>query len=221
MLKRSSIILLFCVIAVVLWSCTDRNPSFRYKMTVYVSTPAGIQSGSSVTEMGLKQTISPAIDDALKILRFLSRGDAVFIDLPDATLIATTWIPNGGGQVSGRAQQALDPKGAFGDREGQFRSYYRLRRGKHSADLPRMYWPVLLTMDRNNDPATLRAVDPEEVGVTKISIETTHEAATTDIEKRLGPLNAFASRVPQSVRKLCPYPTPYLFSWGAHLNKNW
>jgi hypothetical protein len=55
-------------------------------------------------------------------------------------------------------------------------------------------WPMFVTFDDPKDPKTVRAVSPEEIGVSKITIEITDEPVTTGIEGRLGWRTGFGSK---------------------------
>ena len=61
----------------------------------------------------------------------------------------------------------------------------RLRRHSGSGDPDFPGWPMFVTFSDPSDPTTVREVDPEDIGVSKINIEITDEDVTTGIEERL------------------------------------
>jgi hypothetical protein len=55
-------------------------------------------------------------------------------------------------------------------------------------------WPMFVTFGDPKDPKTVRAVSPEEIGVSKITIEITDEPVTTGIEGRFSWWTQFGNK---------------------------
>jgi len=86
------------------------NPSYRFKMTVDVETPEGLKTGSSVYEV--ETTGSRDLVAGGKGSRFMFRGEAVAVDLPDGrTLFAllSTLAMSGLDVLPVSSMVAMDP----------------------------------------------------------------------------------------------------------------
>ncbi len=59
----------------------DRFPDYRYKMTIYVSTPEGEKAFSSVREVTQKE-VSSITDSSGRRVDTKVTGEAVIVDLP-------------------------------------------------------------------------------------------------------------------------------------------
>jgi hypothetical protein len=172
------------------------SASYRYRMTVEVATPQGIKSGFSVHEVRLARGM--AIGDLSGVTSGVF-GEAVVVDLPDGPLFVLMQMPDAGPPL-----QEIVPEALLGRRstspdevmenDSKLGSTWFTA---YKADLPRTRdngfrarngnnWPMMVRFGDLNDPKSVERVDPEAVGVTRIMLETTEDAVTTGIEKRLG-----------------------------------
>lgn len=161
------------------------SPSYRFRMTVEVQTPQGLQTGSSVMEVVAAKGI--AIGDSSGVTSAIV-GEAVVIDLPDGPIFVLLSLPDAKGSLQGYVRTALldDPSETP---DGVIADVARLGRGgerEYKGDLPPDVWPMMVRFGDIADPRTIQRVDPVAVGVRRIALETTREPVTTGIEKRLG-----------------------------------
>ena len=160
------------------------SASYRFRMTVEVATPQGVRTGSSVIQVEVQRT-SP-IGDRSGVNSGI-RGEAVVIDLPDGPVFVLLKLPDAKGSLQGVATDALAGGGAA-DADGAMRRYQKITSSWFglSADLPRDQWPMFVRFRDIADPKSVERVEPQAVGVTRIRVQTTHDAVTTGIRKRLG-----------------------------------
>ena len=74
------------------------------------------------------------------------------------------------------------------------------KRSAHvSAELPRKHWPMMVRFGDIHDPKSVEKVEPEAIGVKRITLETTSDPVTAGIEKRLGWLKTLEASQSESV----------------------
>lgn len=168
--------------------------SYRFRMTVEVETPQGLKTGSSVMEITSYKTMKLTSEEHAGGGDF--RGEAVVVDLPGGPLFALLKNDGTGQPLDVNVTPALAPHATFrtvddyvatvGELGGMF--------GSATAELPRANWPLLVRFRDINDPKSVEKVSPEAAGVKRIVVETTSDAVTTGIEKRLGWLAEYLDR---------------------------
>jgi hypothetical protein len=160
--------------------------SYRFKMTIEVETPQGIKAGSSVMEI-VAYKESFVIGDRGGGHSGLG-GEAVVVDLPDGPIFALLTIRDGGPNLHSEVTKALAPETSSGNFDDYLAAVRKLGGwfGGAKADLPRESWPMMVRFANLNDPKTVQMVEPEAVGVKRVWVETTSDAVTNGIEKRLG-----------------------------------
>ena len=183
--RRMSLGLFVGGAATILSGCSfgDRS-SYKFRMTVEVKTPQGLKSGSSVLQVEVWRSIP--IGDSSGLNSSVS-GEAVAIELQDTLLFVLLQMPNAGPPLQTVVPHALlgrrshDPDGVMLD-TAVLRSNSD---GTIKADLPRTDWPMMVRFRNINDPKTVELVDPAAIGVSRVVVETTSDAVTTGIEKKL------------------------------------
>lgn len=180
----------------ILSACTPL-PSYRYKMTVEVDTPEGLKVGSGVIEVRAHH--EPSIlpqqgGDQTDVV-----GEAVAVDLsPDDTLFVL--LAQGYGMESNSpeyiARMTLLTEAA---RSRDYSSVARtLARQPLKAVLRPAQYPMMARFVDRSRPATAQPVEVTKfqeafgagVRIRRITVETTTEAVTENIERRLPWLEA-------------------------------
>ena len=191
-------------------------------MTVEVETPQGLKTGSSVIEVRLSRGI--AIGDSSGVGSSV-RGEAVVVDLPDGPLFVLLQVPDAGPPLQTIVPDALLGRRSSGPDEvmadtaklgSTWFSEYRaeLPRTRETGCVPTQHcgddnWPMMVRFRDLNDPKSVEKVNPEAAGVKRIVVETTSDAVTTGIEKRIpwidhldrylaDPGNPFTSTLPEN-----------------------
>ena len=187
MARRGVFRLLVGGVVAVLSGCgLTGNPTYRFKMTIEVDTPEGVKTGSSV--YAVETTGSRDLVSGGKGSRFTLHGEAVSVDLPDGrTLFALlkTVAMSGHDDLGASSMVAMDPTFDY----DWMASTKKIATGdgiKSPAEVPADNYPMLVMFGDINDPRSVEQVDPEALGVRRITLETTGDAVTTGIEKRLG-----------------------------------
>ena len=190
---------------VLLIGCADVTPAYRYRLTVEVDTPRGPRTGSGVVEVRTSATGSDAVP-LPKAVGVAVRGEAVPVALPDGrTLFAllsgpshadwagwimvhTTRVPERWSEDSfqQRFQAMLADRGV----KALPRTW---RRGYGSGPGEEDAYPWLVRFDDPADPATGRAVDPDQLSAAfgpgyelrRITVRLTDDAVTSGLQKHL------------------------------------
>lgn len=164
-------------------------------MTVYVDTPAGQRSGSSVIEV-VSTPPGPMGSSQNDV-----RGEAVAVDLPDGTLFALLRSPtdrSGAPYYVGRAYAGVLPRGQDWKTDIDM-----LKRQTYPAPLPMDDMPLLVRFGNPADARTIEVLDPANlspsfgprVRLKRIVVQMTDDPVTETIERRLpsfGPGTGFA-----------------------------
>lgn len=155
-------------------------------MTVEAETSQGMKAGSSVYEVYADKRLALTSEEA-EISDGL-RGQALVVDLPQGPVFALLKQDGNSGlylhravtvALSGRMFKGLDDLIAMtGKLGGAFA-------GTARAELPRENWPMMVRFRDINDPASVEKVEPEAIGIRRIIVETTGDAVSTGIAKRL------------------------------------
>ena len=136
--------------------------TYRYRLTVEVDTPQGLQTGSSVWETSA--TEGSGIPNSA--LRYLARGEAVVLDLPGGTLIAllrkeevgVAYPHNIVTRHLARQPQANIPQ------KGDWRATRQaISNVKPAFELYPDEYPLLVRFRDINNPATVERVDPTDL----------------------------------------------------------
>ena len=201
MTRRGGMGLLAASAALVGCGSASDSASYRFRMTVEVTTPQGVRTGSSVYQVTAFKGIS--VGDRGGGGTELS-GEAVVIDLPDGPIFALLSNGNPAETLAGIATEAFAtvenrPISGFDE---FFAAVARLgsRWSTLQTDLPRRRdsgilkrtdgdednnWPMFLRFRDIGDPKSVERIEPETIGVTRIRLETTRDAVTTGVKKRL------------------------------------
>jgi hypothetical protein len=228
MTRRWALGVLATAVAVALVGC-DGSPSsasYRFRMTVEVATPQGVRAGSAVYEVASVKGVRVG-DQGGGGTRL--RGESVVIDLPDGPVFALLNNGNAAETLAGMATEAF--AAAAGVKLVDFDDFVKMVASLGSrwtaarTDLPRRHnigvalrsdgaddsnWPLFVRFGDINDPKSVERVEPESIGVKRIVLETTRDAVTTGIDKRLGwlnhleryrsnPSNVFTSTLPNEI----------------------
>lgn len=185
MMARRAVMGLLGGLAVVTVAGCDpfvRSASYRFRMTVEIETPQGVRRGSSVMEV-VAQKGSFSLGDTTGNGVGLA-GEAVIVDLPTGSVFVLLELPDARGPLASVATVALAPDARGGDGSNFFSAVKRLGGwfGSASAELPRESWPMMVRFRDINDP---KSVEPSQIGVKRILLETTSEPVTTGIKLRL------------------------------------
>jgi TAT (twin-arginine translocation) pathway signal sequence len=189
-------------------------PSYRYRLTLEVDTPTGLKTGSSVIEVQTSVNGELSIPNPKSASRSY-RGEAVAVEIaPRKTLFALLqgadtrmWAvvppvpqsvimasPDGDQYIRNKTliDEILALKGVHAIEH--YRAPANQWRKPETPNLDQ--WPMLVTFDDEKNPTSVKLVDPEDLAATfgdgvklrRITVETTDDAVTTGIERRLGPL---------------------------------
>lgn len=190
----------------------ERLPDYRYRLTVELETPEGLQTGSSVIAVstavaGRNSIATPgAVSHRVK-------GEAVAVDLgARGTLFAllrsegnSDWASNVVFRFAPAVRRTLDADGKFDSAayfEAQFAAMLKRR---EPIELPRTFpdigqlkdqpaRPMLVRFADITDPRTVEKVDSDDLAASfgqgvklkRITVQLTDDPVTTGIEKRLG-----------------------------------
>jgi hypothetical protein len=178
---------------------------YRYRMTIYVDTDAGIRSFSSVRQIKYAADIdfpnfTPRHDRR-------ESGEAIPIELPNGTYFAIMDMGDSSGPETVAFAASKHWKG--GERAedrtlgpiAKYKGVYDLpremTRGQltgdwYHKDEPVETWPTIVSFWDLANPSTIHIVDPKEIGVKRVTIEITKDPVTNriasyfpaDIERR-------------------------------------
>ena len=177
---------LACFLAVLALTGCGESESYRYRMTVYVDTPTGSRSGSSVIEVVTSPNLpggNPANSEV--------RGEAVAVDLPGGPLFALLSSPTNPSAAETYAAYAYAAAGPIGH---DWRTVAEtIKRQTAPAVLPAEYLPRLVRFRDPADARTIEVVDPRDLAagfgsgfrLNRVVIQSTEEPVTSTIETRL------------------------------------
>lgn len=174
------------VLALLLAACgSGESVTYRYRMTVYVDTPAGPRSGSSVIEV-VSSPAAPMGSSQNDV-----RGEAVAVDLPGGTLFALLRSPtdrSAAAHYVGHAFASALPA----DQDWRV-GIDNLKRQTAPAPLPRDALPTLVRFRDPADARTIEVLSPSNlaagfgpgVRLNRVEIQMTDDPVTSTIERRL------------------------------------
>ncbi len=187
MARRGALGLLGSLASLAVAGCDPfvRSASYRFRMTVETETPQGVKRGSSVMEVGAQKG-SFSLGDKTGNGVGLA-GEAVVVDLATGPIFVLLELPDARGPLASMVTVALVPDAREGDGSNFFKAVKRLGGwfGSASAELPRESWPMMVRFGNINDPKSVERVEPNQIGVRRIWLETTSEPVTTGIKLRL------------------------------------
>ncbi len=165
----------------------ETNASYRFRITVEVDTPQGLKRGSGVMEVFAHKYAPTFIEEGSGFTSGLKRGEAIAVDLPGGPMFALLTASDGMGNLGGAVTGALAPESRHGDWQASMAAVRKLGEwsAHYKADLPRTAWPMMVRFRDLGDPKSVELVDPDAAGVKRISLETTRDAVTTGIDKRI------------------------------------
>lgn len=188
------IVLALVLVGVVVWK--HRTEKFRFRMTVEIDTPAGLRSGTSVIENGIRHFIpimmyGPGIS-------FLTRGEAVAVDLPDGRTVLLLVRPDYNYLVDVRnAANAGSALPVFA-RQYDFQSESKFARDMRRTGAvvtipPDERWTRMIWFRDPADPGSFEPVDPAAlaasfgpgISLRRITVQASDEEIGRDILKRL------------------------------------
>ncbi|WP_426280120.1 hypothetical protein [Sphingomonas sp. NFX23] len=180
-------------------ACSDgRFPDYRYRITIYAQGEAY----SSVRQIRQREIFSMQDSSGRKVETSMN-GQAVIMDLPDGRKVYATLVgkdspeqakyiprvallpkgykrPNLPNMLDGISAEQKAIIGTVGSRDlPRTVTYNPLHREDYS---PEITWPLFASFDDPSDWTTIHTVDPEDIGVNRITIEITDEPVTTGIE---------------------------------------
>ena len=183
---RILILLLVAMRLLVLASC-GRDYDWHQKLTVEIETPEGLKTGSSVMSAQLIDTHGPFVPAEASGVSFRLHGEAVALEVSQGRYLfaligsvpALNWLiyPTMDSAKAGALMENGD--------EG----------GNVKAALKRNEYPLLVTFDDINDPATVKRVEPANLEatfgpgyrLTGMTLSLTNEPVTKGkLEKMLG-----------------------------------
>lgn len=161
---------------------------YRFRMTVEVSTPQGLKSGSSVMEVSATRQIF-GTSETHPISAGL-RGEAVVVERASGPIFALLTISGESGPLLlNVVTDALNPLNvrspSTDDYMRQTDELAALPEGARQSELARDYWPKMMRFRDLADPWSLELLDPDIAGVKRVIVAVTRAPLTTGIEKRL------------------------------------
>jgi hypothetical protein len=204
--------------SLLLFGCAKRK-QLRYRITVEIDTPNGLKSGFSVMETR-QQGPQPLVPSGIGggggggVI-----GEAVAVDLGDGRVIFALLSGTQGRSIYDIVPRALNYPELKPPLSRRFEPHEWQEAYDEAADvqplaiLKREDYPMLVTFDDLADPKSVKAVNPDIIGVRRITLHVTDDPVTTGIEKRLEWLNhldkylvnqsnPFTSNLPQEISGL-------------------
>lgn len=197
---------------ILLSSCADETPTYRYRLTVEVNTPEGVRTGSSVIEVDTDVASDLSIPTPGQV-RTRIKGEAVTVDLGKRGLLFALLRSEEDADWAGAVLFDLTPvvRNAEGDVfQGTFDKMLTINR---PITLPRFWpsqsdrpaasaYPMLVTFENLTNPRSVRRVNPDDLAATfgtavslhRVSVQMVEEEVTTGIESRLKWLNRYRAR---------------------------
>ncbi|MEG3144632.1 hypothetical protein U1839_08190 [Sphingomonas sp. RT2P30] len=188
-------------------------PTYRYRLTVEVDTPAGLRTGSSVIEVRTTRNGPNALDSPNLIFVDV-RGEAVAVDLPGGQILFAT-LSEWAGWVMLNANpypKELDYRNKNVDADHV--RYELMLANDALITLPRYFtplsatgmqqsgYPMLVHFSDINDPKTVRIVDPENLSASfgkrfnlrRVTVQIVNDNITTGISNKLKWLRDYAEK---------------------------
>lgn len=137
---------------------------WRQKLTVSVMTPEGLKTGSAVVSVNVYDTPSwSGLGDFRGAGDSSLSGEAVTVDLGNGRYLFALL----GNYSHETARETFISKEEQPRTKAQVIAVYdRLEKMRGSRELAREHYPLLVTLDDINDPASVRRVDPNNLSAT-------------------------------------------------------
>lgn len=158
------------------------SASFRYRMRV-----EGVVNGEAVYEILAEKVNGPRLPDE-KPGGSIIKGEALVLETASGPVFLLLTSARSGGDLKGAVMRALAPDVPRSEEPYSYAVASRLSgagEGEVKAELPRSEWPMMVRFTDINNPKSLEKVDPSEIGVKRIVLETTDASITNGIKKRL------------------------------------
>ena len=178
------------LLAVSLGGCRSHY-SWHQKLTLVVETPQGTRSGSSVVRVDVLYGQLPLMAGDTET--FVT-GEAAIVDLGQGKYLFALLMAEDDGGLNGTVRLAeytwRDQITGHGkERLSQIANLKGVR------ELPRKYYPLLVTFKNINDPETIEQVNPDDLensfgpgySLKSITLEVTEEPVTTGVVEKLLP----------------------------------
>lgn len=191
-------------------SLLTSHAAYRFRMTVEAQTPQGVVRGSSVSEVRAEKNKTKILAEE-RAGGSTTIGEALVLEMPDGPIFVLMRVPPERESLQRVVTQALKPGVQLGGVVNFFPAVQSLGgwfSGTVKAELPRQDWPEMVRFRNLNDPKSIEQVDPDAIGVKRITLETTGDDVTTGIAKRIpwidhleqyrsDPSNPFTSTLPE------------------------
>lgn len=192
----------------------DPTPTYRYRMTVEVETPEGLETGSSVIEVSTDVAGKYSIPTPGRVSHRV-RGEAAAVDLGERGVLfallrsesEVDWSANVMFLLAPAAPDAIPAGESFLWRYDAMLAMTRpielpatFPDVAHLKDRPAR--PMLVTFRDLADPTTVEKVDPDNlaasfgdgVSLRRITVQMTDDPVTTGIEERLEWMDEYRNR---------------------------
>jgi hypothetical protein len=188
--------------------CGQQLPSYQYKLTVVVDTPAGPRTGSAVREVTAYS--EPHFLPETGGISVNASGEAVVVDLPHGkmlvALLASDQMGASPAEIGDKLKKAVPGHPTY---ESLAEA---LRKGSYRIVLAREDYPTLVTFTDPADPATVEVVTPENAAtllgpgtrIRQIDVASTREPVTHLIASRLDWLSVWSRDQSVSLRRNIP-----------------
>ncbi|KEQ52874.1 hypothetical protein [Sphingobium chlorophenolicum] len=194
----------------------ERDPIYRFKMTIQVETPQGLKVASSIYEV--RALLTNDLVTGGKGSRAVLRGEAVALDMPNGkALFALLRLANAVGSsddLADMSMRVLDP--AFDGNCLESAKRIASSDGVRSpSEVPLSDYPLLITFADTADPKSVQQVDPVdlvaaldvEAKIKHVTVERTDQDVSSGIGKRLGWLGVYPEPRLDNAFKPTPNPT--------------
>lgn len=180
-------VIIVCMVALV--GCSTRLPTFRYRLTVEIETPAGLRTGSSVIEVRTVDRGRGFPGPEAGGIRHGVVGDATYLKLPDGRYIFAILRDNG---TNPSNFPSAAPFWAFNnqlpaDRSNYHQVYRALTQAKGKAELPPEHLPMFVMFDNIRRSDTVKSVSPDDfksqlgIKLRSVTVEITKDPINDDI----------------------------------------
>lgn len=197
MTKGQKIILIFLGIIVLVcltYKASYPTYSWNQKLTVEIETPEGDVSSSSVVKVIADVKVTLGLPEVARMI-YVVQGEATFIELPNQKHLFVLLGDYGDEVAMAHNSFKEDLLGDVNARVTDNKDYIS-RISKHkgvSVPLMRDRYPLFVTFDDINDPASLKEVDPDDLAsvfgegynLTSVMIEITDEDVSEGSVKRV------------------------------------
>jgi len=180
-------VIMVCMVA--LLGCSTRLPTFRYRLTVEIETPARLRTGSSVIEVRTVDRGRGFPGPEAGGIRHGVVGDAIYLKLPDGRYIFAILQDNGPNPTN---FPSAAPFWAFdnqlpADRSNYHQVHRALTQAEGKAVLLPEHYPAFVMFENIMQPQTVQSVSPDnfknELGVElrSVTVEITDDPVEDDI----------------------------------------